>query len=251
MSTLDIAKAKFVSLVEEAGLHQQEVYIRAACLTPKEAIGCPTRKDYPIIKGKERMVEGLFLGAKGQAFTDTPVMYDGTLADILSMPLEDNGRRAIFLATLNAVLNHLGLCRGTVHCKDDEPEHCADEIAAHLMQTYDGASIGLVGFNPAIAESLAGAFGKDRIAITDLFDGNIGGERFGVEIMDGARQIDALVDVSDVLLITGTTLTNGTFDSIREIAKRRNRPFLLFGVTGAGVAALTGIDRLCPCSRRC
>ena len=251
MSTLNEAKAKFVSLVDDAKLREQEVVIRAACLTPEQAIGSPTRADYPIVKGKERMIEADFLGAKGQAFTDTPVTFAGTLTDILDLPLEDNGNRAIFLATLNAVLNHLGLCQGTIHCKNDEPEQCANEIAAYFMRTYQDATIGLIGFNPAIAENLVGAFGKERVAITDLFDGNIGERRFGVHILDGARQVDALVAMSDVLLITGTTITNDTFDGIRKLAKYRNKPFLLFGVTGAGVAALTGIERLCPCSHRC
>ncbi len=54
MSTPNIAKAKFVSLVEEAGLRGKEVYIRSAHRTSKEAIGSPTRTDYSIIRGKEK-----------------------------------------------------------------------------------------------------------------------------------------------------------------------------------------------------
>lgn len=251
MQILETAKAKLMSLVEEAGLEEKEVLIRAACLTPEEAIGSPTRTDYPIIRGKEKMVEANFLGAKGQAFTDMPITFDGTIADIMAMPLDNNGNRALFIATLNAVLRHLDLVQDTVHCKDDEPEQCGKEVAAHLRDKYGEATVGLVGFNPALAEHLVDVFGKENVVISDLFAGNIGANRFGVDIMDGDRQVEALVSVSDVLLITGTTITNDTYDGIRKIAESKNKPIVLFGVTGAGVARLTNIDRFCFCGHSC
>ncbi len=39
-------------------------------LNPKEAIGTPDRNDYPILKGKELIIEATFKDAKGQSFTD-------------------------------------------------------------------------------------------------------------------------------------------------------------------------------------
>ena len=252
MSILETVKSKFVSIAKKAELHDQDIVIRAACLTPEQAIGRPKRKDYPIIKGKEQMVEADFLGAKGQAFTDEPISFSGMLQDILTLPLESNGNRALFLSTLNAVLNHLGMVSGTVHCKDEEPEHCADEIAAHIMRTHGkDVSIGLVGFNPAIAERLVGTFGNSRVAISDLFGGNIGANRFGVDIQDGNQRVEALVSFADVLIVTGTTIGNGTFDAIRTAAENAGKSYYIFGVTGAGVAELAGINRLCFCSHRC
>ena len=252
MSTLETVKSKFISIAEKAALHDQEIVVRAACLTPEEAIGRPKRKDYPIIRGKEQMVEADFLGAKGQAFTDEPIAFSGTLQDILTLPLESNGNRALFISTLNAVLNHLGMVEGTVHCKNEEPEHCADEIAAHILRTHGkDVSIGLVGFNPAIAERLIGTFGNCHVAISDLFDGNIGATRFGVDIQDGSERVNALVSFADVLIVTGTTIGNDTFDAIRTAAENAGKAYYIFGVTGAGAAALTGINRLCFCSHRC
>lgn len=55
------------------------VSIVSKSLTPDEAIGDTTRKDFPILIGKEIMLEADFKGSKGQAFTSTPSMFEGTL----------------------------------------------------------------------------------------------------------------------------------------------------------------------------
>ena len=62
-----------------------------------------------------------FSGSFGQAFTDMYGDFEGTLQDVLAMELNNNYRRAIFVATLNAVLRHLGMIEGSVHCKDKGP----------------------------------------------------------------------------------------------------------------------------------
>ena len=65
-----------------------------------------------------------FAGSFGQAFTDMYGDFEGTLQDVLAMELNNNYRRAIFVATLNAVMRNLGLIEGSVHCKDKGPEEC-------------------------------------------------------------------------------------------------------------------------------
>jgi len=47
--------------------------------------------------------------------------FEGTLQDVLAMELNNNYRRAIFVATLNAVMLHRGMIEGSVHCKDKGP----------------------------------------------------------------------------------------------------------------------------------
>jgi len=75
-------------------------------LTPEEAIGRPDRTDYPILKGKEFMIEATFRDAKGQAFTDMPGNFQSTLQDILDLELKDNFERAVFIAGFNAVMRY-------------------------------------------------------------------------------------------------------------------------------------------------
>jgi uncharacterized protein (DUF4213/DUF364 family) len=237
-------------LAQKAGLLEASVSVLAKPLTPEEAIGTPGRRDFPIQVGKERVIEAVVDGSRGHAFTDSPREFVGSLAQVLALPFDDNAHRALYVATMNAALRRLAVAHQTVHCKDDDPEVCAREIADQLAAADRAAPrVGLVGLNPAIAERLVHVFGAERIRITDLNPDNIGQRKFGVEVWDGARRLDDLVAHADVVLVTGTTLVNGSFDSIWDTIERRGKRGILFGVTGAGTAALLGLERLCPQGR--
>ena len=121
----------------------------------------------------------------------------------------------------DAVLRHLGMVRATVHCKDDDPETCALEIAGVLSAREGEARVGLIGLNPAIAERLVESFGPARVRISDLNPEDVGTRRFGVEVWDGRDRTEDLIDASDLVLVTGTTLVNGTFDPILRQARGR------------------------------
>ena len=150
---------------------------------------------------------------------------------------------------MNATLRYLNLCEKTVHCKDEEPAECAKEIAAHILKEWGKVRIGLVGLNPAIAEALVETFGQANVKITDLNLQNVNSSRYGPEIWDGREKTDDLIEKSDVLLITGTTFVNGTFDSIMEGVRKYKKDYLIYGVTGAGVCTLMGLNRICPFGR--
>jgi len=240
---------RFRELVEKEHLQSAEVSVLAKPLTPEEAIGTPGRRDYPIITGKERVIEASVLGAKGHAFTDSPHEFMGTLRDVLELDLDTNARRAIYLATLNAVIRHLHPDTATIHCKDEDPEKCAREIADRLKQRSDIRDVGLIGLNPAIAERLVDTFGPEHIHITDLDQNNIGTIRYGVKIWDGSERTEELVRISDIVVCTGTTLVNGTFDDILDLIHRYAKDYIVYGVTAAGVGELTELNRLCPYGR--
>ena len=246
---LERVKAQFGEILEQEHLDDIEVSVRVVPLTPEEAIGKPQRRDFPIIIGKERVIEADVLGTKGQAFTDSPQVYKGTLRRILGLGLNTNQERAVFIASLNAALNHLGLVEATVHCKDEDPERCALEIADTVATRFGDVSVGLIGLNPAIAESLVDRFGTAPVRITDLCRDNVGRQKFGVEVWDGSSRTEDLVDASDVVVFTGTTLVNATFDGIWEYIQARGKRYLVYGITAAGVCHLLGIDRICPCGR--
>jgi hypothetical protein len=113
-----VIREKFERIVAENDLLDETVVIRAKPLTPEEAIGNPEGEDFPILEGVERLMQAEFAGSFGQAFTDMYGDFEGTLQDVLAMELNNNYRRAIFVATLNAVMRHLGMIGGSVHCKD-------------------------------------------------------------------------------------------------------------------------------------
>ncbi len=248
-SVLQWSRSRVRDLVAKARLGDKEVSVLGRPLTPEEAIGTPGRRDYPIVLGKERILEAQVCGFRGHAFTDSPREFLGFLDDILQLKLTTNGNRAIFVATLNAVLRSLGLTKGVVHCKDDDPEECATQITALLAERYGRPKVGLIGLNPAIAERLVNVFGTNRVRITDLNQDNVGGTRFGVEVWDGREGTSHLIQECDVVLLTGTTLVNGTFDALHRQLNARQKPHLVYGVTAAGVCALAGIDRICPLGR--
>jgi hypothetical protein len=73
-----------------------------------------------------------FSGCFGQAFTYMYGDFEGTLRDVRAMELANNYRRAIFVATLNAVMRHLGMIGGSIHCKDKGPAECGLDLLEFL-----------------------------------------------------------------------------------------------------------------------
>jgi len=147
------------------------------------------------------------------------------------------------------VLRHLDLAEKTVHCRDEEPQLCGKEIASYILKRWGKVKVGLIGLNPAIAEALTDTFAAENIKITDLNKQNIGSAKYGVEIWDGRKMAQDLIRQSDVVLITGTTLVNDTFDSIMDCIRNYSKDYLVYGVTAAGICELIGLNRICPYGR--
>ena len=249
LSVLEQLRPRLLEILEEADLLEEQVLVLGKPLTPEEAIGTPGRRDFPILVGRERILEATVGRGRGHAFTDAPREFTGTLAQVMALELTSNQNRAIYIATLNAALAHLGLARGTLHCKDDDPERCGARIAAELLEQHGRVTVGLIGLNPALADHLVQAFGPEGVRICDLNPDNIGTTRFGVEVWAGEARTRDLIDQADVVILTGTTLQNGTFDTIWDTIQARGKRGIVFGVTGAGVCALAGIERRCPHGR--
>ena len=163
---------------------------------------------------------------------------------MLELSLDNNRNRALFLAATNAALAHFGLIKGTVHCKDDAPEKCAFDIAMSARIT-DAQTVGLIGFNPAIAHGLIREFGTEAVRITDLNSQNIGTNKFGVKLWDARTQTAELIRTRDLILVTGTTLVNGTFDEILKLTRAAHKRLVVFGITAAGVCRLMNVERWC------
>ena len=239
MNTLEQVRQRAVEFWEEAGLMEETVEVTAAPLTVEQAIGKPEGRDFPIQKGKEKLMEARFKGAKGQAFTDTYGNYQGTLADIARLDLTDPRATAVFVATLNAVMRSMNFAAYTIHCKDAGPAECSSRIAAHIRERHGAPKIGMAGFQPAMIKALSGEF---SMRVLDLDPDNIGQVRHGALIEGGNATADVL-RWADLLLVTGTTLANGTIDMFLT-----EKPVIFYGTTIAGAAALMGWERFCPCS---
>jgi hypothetical protein len=246
---IERSRQAFADLIRDRGLAAAAVTVRARPLSSEEAIGRPGRRDFPLLKGKERLLEAVIGEARGNAFTDAPREFTGSVDELLALPLDGTRNRGLYIAALNAAFRHAGLVEGTVHCRDDDPERCAREIAATVEARLCWHRVGLIGCNPAMADELARRLGPERLRITDLDPDRIGTERFGVPIWDGEQQFRELVEWADGVLMTGSTFVNGTFDVLREATEQAGKPMVLYGVTAAAMARLFGFERLCPCAR--
>jgi uncharacterized protein (DUF4213/DUF364 family) len=249
LSILEKSKIQLAEIVTKNSLLDAQVSVLVKTLTPEEAIGAPGRRDFPIILGKERVVEAEVLGTRAHAFTDSPGEFVGNLKGVLHLPLTSNRERSIYVATLNATLRYLNLIEKTIHCRDEDPERCGEEIASELLKRWGKVKVGFIGLNPAIAENLTETFGAEHVRITDLNKQNIHSFKFGVKVWDGNELTEQLVKQSDVILITGTTFVNGTFDDIMHCIQNHRKYYLIYGVTGAGICKLMGLNRICPYSR--
>lgn len=232
----DEMKNKALQLFRDNNLLGEKIVIRARTLTPAEAIGDPEGEDFPLKKGKERLMQAQFRDALGQAFTDRFGDFEGTLDEIVSMSLGNNYRRALFLSALNAVLRHLRLIEGTVHCRDHGPRECAANLVLYIKEHFGRVKVTHVGFQPPMAEALTRSF---PFRLVDLDPDNIGREKFGV-IVEGPDVTEEAVEWADLLLVTGTTMANDTIGRFLT-----GKPIIFYGTTIAGPAYLMGWNRFC------
>lgn len=232
-------KRRAFTLCHEAGVLDRTVTVKARALSTEEAIGNPESDDFPLQKGKERLMQATFDNGVGQAFTDQFGDFEGTLKNVFDMPLLNNFRRAIFIATLNAVLHHMGSIQGTIHCRDQEPVECAGLLVPYLQERYGTVKIGQVGFQPRMVEAVSKAF---SVRLLDLDPENIGTRKFDV-LVEGPEAEDDMITWADLLLVTGSTVANGTIE--RFLGKK---PVLFYGTTIAGAAHLMEWDRFCGSS---
>ena len=242
---LEEARGKFQTIIANHRLGDETVWVTIEPLSTKQAIGSPSRQDFALLEGREVMIEAQFKGSFGQAFTDQPRNFTGSLKDVLNLNLHTNDDRAIFMATLNAVTAHLGMATGVRHCHDEEPEECASQIAQYILTNSGRVKVGLIGLQPAILENLVFTFGGNNVRCTDLNPKNVGSRKYGAEIWDGQTEIKKLIRWCDLPLVTSSTIVNNTFDSIRAEAVSLGKQIVTFGVTGAGISALLGLDRVC------
>ncbi|WP_285907557.1 Rossmann-like domain-containing protein [Pseudodesulfovibrio pelocollis] len=239
-SMLEIVRDKAVRLWDKTGLMEEHVCVNAGPLTVQQAIGEPGMGDLPIQKGKEKLMEATFRGFRGQAFTDHYGDFSGSLGEIAVLPLVTNFNRAIFVASLNAVMNALGKTWGTIHCKDCGPRDCAQAMPGFIRQTYGAVRVVIIGFQPAMAESLSREM---AVRLLDLDPENIGQIKRGV-LVEGPESAADVLHWAELLVVTGSTLANDSIDHFLI-----DKPVLFYGTTIAGAANLMRWDRFCPQSR--
>ena len=241
----EILKKKFAKVVKDNDLFDEEITIKTRALKPVEAIGNPDRDDFPLLKGKEVLMEAAFGKVKGQAYTDAPSEFSGPLKKIIDLELNDSRTRALFVASLNAVMRHIYNELATIHCKDNEPEECADEMIAFLRPLEPGR-LGLIGLQPAILEALVNFIGPSNVFCVDRDEKNRANIKFGVAIDWGDNPgMEELFQKTDLILATGSTVVNGSLKDIVNLAEKYHKSLYFYGTTIAGTAQLMNLNHLC------
>lgn len=241
-SILEKVRSAFEEIVISNSMMQEEVSVKAKVLSVQDAIGNPLRQDYPLVKGNEKLMQAEFKGAIGQAFTDMPGNFEGKIHEIIDLSFDSNFNRAIFVATVNAIINYLDMGKNMIHCKDEEPEDCGRELAENIKKRFGSPRITLIGYQPAFLENLSANF---TVRVLDLDEEKIGTEKYGVLIEDGEAILQDALSWCDVIVATGSTIVNNTIDNYVISSK----PTIFYGTTIAGAASILGLERHCKYSK--
>ncbi len=226
-------------LTSKHSLGNEMVSVYAWPLTPEEAIGNPSHDDYPLLKGKERIMQAVFQDVKGHAYSDHTGNFSGSLSQVIDLPMDSNFHRALLIATTNAVLRKMGIIKKSCHCKDDDPVICASYLMDTLLP-FSPKRVGMIGHQPRLLEEISHNF---EVRICDRDPENIGTIKSGVMVEDPEAYKD-IKKWADLILATGTTLVNGTIDNfIGEV------PVIFYGITISGAAKLLNLNHFCPLGR--
>jgi hypothetical protein len=215
------------------------VSVYARPLTPEEAIGKPEHNDYPLLKGKERIMEALFQGVRGHAYSDHTGNFSGTIEQVINLPMNNNFQRALLISTSNAVLRSLGIIKKSCHCKDDAPVKCAKYLVGAITR-FSPKHIWMIGHQPRLLEEISRRF---DVRITDRDPDNIGKVKSGILIED-PEEFHGIIEWADFIFATGTTIVNDTIDSFLA-----DLPMMFYGITISGAANILGLTHFCPLGR--
>ncbi len=81
--------------------------------------------------------------------------------------------------------------------------------------------------------------------VVDMDKNNIDKEKYNVLIEDAENKTEEVMRWCDLLLITGSTIANGSIVNFLEVDK----PTIYYGTTIAGAAEILGLNRFCECSK--
>ena len=177
----------------------------------------------------------------GEAYTETPSAFQGTLEEALKIPASEKGISAVSIAALNAAMNRLGLCPGTF--PEDVQTHSAyaDAICRHITEKYGTSNLVLVGYDGYFVKRFMEE-GLDFWTM-DRDPDHIAQDRFDHVVVNSAkRNRESSFAWGKLFLITGSTLCNGTIVQYLDSGKE----LLFYGITCAGAATLLSLPWFSP-----
>lgn len=180
-------------------------------------------------------------GVKGEAYTETPAAFNGTLKQALDIRPDNEGISAITISALNAAMNRLSLCPGVLPKKDEDHASYADAICRYVKEHYGKSRIVLVGYDGYLVKRFVDA-GLEFWTL-DRDPDNISQDRFDHVVVNSAkRNRESSFAWGDIFIVTGSTLCNGTIVQYLNSGKE----LYFYGITCAGAATLIGLKWFNP-----
>lgn len=189
----------------------------------------------------EYCVTAVLGGVKGEAYTENPEDFSGTLEQALSIPPTEKGISAVTIAALNAAVSSLGLAPGTFPEGEEAKQRYADALCRFVTEHYGTGNIVLVGYDGYLVKRFMEE-GWDFWTM-DRDPDHISQDRFHHVVVNNAkRNRESSFVWGKYFIVTGSTLCNGTILHYLNSEKE----LLFYGITCAGTAALLKLPWFSP-----
>ena len=178
---------------------------------------------------------------RGEAYTETPVPFEGTLKEALAIPPTEEGISAVTISAINAAMNALGLTPGEFPEEAQFQASYADALCRFAMEKYGKEHLVLVGYDGYIVKRL---MDEGLVFWTlDMNPDHIAQDRFDHVIVNGAkRNRESSFAWGNLFIVTGSSLCNGTIVHYLNSGKE----LLFYGITCAGAATLLDLPWFSP-----
>ena len=184
----------------------------------------------------EYRVTADFRGVKGEAYTENPESFEGSLGEALAIAVTEAGIDARCIAAINAVMSYLGYCAGTFPTDFDERRLYSEALFGHVIDNYGKKNIVLIGYDGYLVKKMVSD--ECDFWTLDRDPDNISQDRFKHVVVNSGRfNREACFAWGKIFIVTGSTLCNGTITQFLD----KGVDILLYGITCAGAARLLGL----------
>ena len=205
----------------------------------------PETEPVSAVARPEYCVKADICGVKGEAYTETPEDFCGTLQQALEIPPTEKGISAVTIAALNAAMNYLQLAPGTFPEGEEARYQYADALCRYVIESHGPDNIVLVGYDGYLVKRF---MDEGLIFWTmDRDPDNITQDRFHHVVVNNAkRNRESSFVWGKYFIVTGSSLCNGTILHYLNSGKE----LLFYGITCAGAATLLKLPWFSPDNKR-
>lgn len=207
---------------------------------PEETLR-PENEPVSTVSRPEYCVAAELCGVKGEAYTEEPSSFNGTLKEALEIQPTEKGISAVTIAALNAAMSYLGLTPGTFPEGEEARISYADALCRYVTEHHGKNNIILVGYDGYLVKRFVDE-GLEFWTM-DKDPANITQNRFHHVVVNNAkRNRESSFVWGKYFVVTGSSLCNGTILHYLNSGKE----LLFYGISCAGAAKLLDLPWFSP-----